>query len=63
MFASFVDQDNFAIAGGDVYQTNVNVGPIITIIDWGHDKKKGGHDKKHDDKKHDGKKKHHYGGY
>ena len=54
---SLVDQDNFAIAGGDVIQTNVNVGPFIIIGGWGHGKhdKKDDHDKKHDPKGHHGK--------
>jgi hypothetical protein len=60
---SIVDQDNFAIAGGDVYQANYNAGPFVLIGGWGHGKKKDDHHKKYDDKKDDHGKKHHYGGY
>jgi hypothetical protein len=60
---SIVDQDNFAIAGDDVYQTNINVGPFIIIGGWG----PGKHDKKDDHRKHDKKDDHGkrggYGGY
>jgi hypothetical protein len=61
---SIVDQDNFAIAGDDVYQTNINVGPFIIIGGWGHGKhdKKDDHHKKYD-KKDDHGKKGGYGGY